>query len=82
MWISPTNQIKQQILYTTVSRMDQFHGLIKSVETFLLDWARPEGWGVSPLANYPLASFDTAVMIAIGYLCFVLFGSVRKYINV
>ena len=58
--------------------MDQFHEVTKNLELFLLDWARPDGWKESPLANYPLANFDAAVTVALGYLCFVIFGSVSE----
>ena len=58
--------------------MDQFYEQAKVVEKLLLDWARPEGWAESPLKDYPLAHFDTAITIAIAYLAFVIFGSVRN----
>ena len=60
--------------------MNQFYEGTKTLENFLLEWARPDGWKESPLANYPLANFDAAVTVAIGYLCFVVFGSVSAVI--
>lgn len=48
---------------------------LAEIEVALLEWARPEGWITSPLVDYPYTDFQTAAYIAIGYLCFVFFGS-------
>lgn len=47
---------------------------LAKIEAEILEWARPEGWGVSPLVTYPLTDFSTAVKIAVGYLLFVVVG--------
>lgn len=47
----------------------------EQIEAQILAWARPEGWGASPLESYPLTDFPTAAKIAIGYLAFVFLGS-------
>jgi elongation of very long chain fatty acids protein 4 len=45
----------------------------------ILEWARPAGHAVSPMANYPLASGYAAWSIAFGYLLFVfVFSSIMK----
>lgn len=54
--------------------MDTLDNHLKVLETAILEWARPEGWGSSPLADYPLADFNTAAKICIGYLIFVFVG--------
>lgn len=56
--------------------MENFNEYVSITEKFLINWARPEGWIESPLATWPLTQFDIAIKIAIGYLAFVLFGSV------
>lgn len=40
----------------------------------ILQWARPEGWPASPMANWPLADFESAFAIAACYLLFVILG--------
>jgi len=43
---------------------------------FLINWARPAGWGPSPAEGWPFTDFSSAITIAICYLCFVVFGRV------
>lgn len=59
--------------------MEKFDEFVTITEKFLITWARPEGWIESPLASWPLTQFDIAVKIAIGYLAFVLIGSVSLF---
>lgn len=40
----------------------------------IIEWARPDGWQSSDTENWPLAKFETASLIAIGYLSFVILG--------
>lgn len=42
----------------------------------ILQWARPEGWPASPMANWPLADFESAFAIAACYLLFVIVGRI------
>lgn len=42
----------------------------------IIAWARPEGWGPSPLSEWPLTSFEFALGTAICYLSFVFIGMV------
>jgi elongation of very long chain fatty acids protein 4 len=46
----------------------------RSFHQFVLDWGRPEGWPESPLAAWPLARFEDAGLVLIGYVGFVLIG--------
>eukprot|EP00981_Chlorochromonas_danica_P011549 scaffold4102_cov174-Ochromonas_danica.AAC.3 len=48
----------------------------RSLETSVLTWARPSGWPASPLATWPLAKFEDALLIGICYLIFVLLGKI------
>jgi hypothetical protein len=48
-------------------------------ETKVLDWVDPEGgWKVHPMADYPLANFASVFAICVGYVLFVVLGSVRS----
>lgn len=40
----------------------------------IVNWARPEGWPVAPTSSWPLAKFEHAFLIAVGYLVFVGLG--------
>eukprot|EP01040_Poterioochromonas_malhamensis_P009580 gene9580-10400_t len=48
--------------------------VLAEVGQSILQWARPEGWVESPLSSWPLAKFEDAALIAIGYLVFVILG--------
>jgi len=51
--------------------------ILDNLGASLLEWARPTGNIISPLSSWPLAGgFSTPAFIAIGYLCFVFFGSI------
>eukprot|EP01033_Poteriospumella_lacustris_P006458 gene6458-4647_t len=58
--------------------MDNFVALYREhagkLGTAILEWARPEGWPASPMANWPLADFESAFAIASCYLIFVILG--------
>lgn len=59
--------------------MEQFDVTLSALEKVVVEWARPAGWVESPLADWPLAQFDIAVKVALGYLAFVLLGSLMMY---
>lgn len=48
--------------------------VLAEVGQSILQWARPQGWVESPLSSWPLAKFEDAALIAIGYLVFVILG--------
>jgi hypothetical protein len=72
----PPTIFRPTSLATVSHTMDKFDEIIATTEKLLITWARPEGWIESPLASWPLTQFDLAVKIALGYLAFVLIGSV------
>jgi elongation of very long chain fatty acids protein 4 len=55
--------------------LQNYRSYADSLGNSIIQWARPVGWGEAPTSDWPLAKFDVALGIAIGYLLFVLFGS-------
>lgn len=41
----------------------------------IIAWARPEGWPEAPTKDWPFASFDVALAIALAYFVFVVVGA-------
>lgn len=58
------------------AEFNQFKELSRKLGDDIIMWARPEGWPVGPTANWPLAQSEFAFAIALGYVVFVIFGSV------
>lgn len=54
---------------------EQFVAFARPLGQEIIQWARPEGWPVGPTSTWPLTNFETAFGIAIGYLAFVVIGS-------
>lgn len=55
--------------------LEEINTQVTALGKLVIDWARPDGWVESPLADWPLANFNDAFFVAVGYLAFVLFGS-------
>ncbi|CAK4083896.1 unnamed protein product [Aphanomyces euteiches] len=54
----------------------EFKALTAPYETQILDWADPSGqYKLNPMADWPLADFSSAAAIALGYLAFVIVGT-------
>jgi hypothetical protein len=58
--------------------LQSYYDWANATEAKLLDWVDPEGgWKVHPMADYPLANFASVYAICVGYLLFVILGTVR-----
>ena len=58
--------------------LQRYYDWANTTEGHVLDWVDPEGgWKVHPMAHYPLANFASVYAICIGYLLFVIIGTVR-----
>lgn len=49
---------------------------INQIGDSIIEWARPEGWPEGPTKDWPLAKFEFALPIAVGYLLFVFLGQI------
>ncbi|KAG6959654.1 hypothetical protein JG688_00009994 [Phytophthora aleatoria] len=56
--------------------LQNYYEWANATEIKVLDWIDPEGgWKVHPMADYPLADFVSVFAICVGYVLFVVFGS-------
>ncbi|KAG6962369.1 hypothetical protein JG687_00007189 [Phytophthora cactorum] len=56
--------------------LQNYYEWANATEIKVLDWIDPEGgWKVHPMADYPLADFASVFAICVGYVLFVVFGS-------
>jgi elongation of very long chain fatty acids protein 4 len=54
--------------------IEAYRSQAKAVGSSIITWARPDEWPASPMQDWPLASFEAAFAIAVGYLLFVIIG--------
>lgn len=58
--------------------LQQYYDWAEGMEQKLFAWVDPNGgYKVHPMADYPLANFASVYAICVGYLLFVILGTVR-----
>ncbi|KAG3136255.1 hypothetical protein PI126_g17898 [Phytophthora idaei] len=63
--------------------LQNYYEWANATEIKVLDWIDPEGgWKVHPMADYPLADFASVFAICVGYVLFVVFGSVLMKLGI
>jgi len=55
----------------------QFDAFAKPLEKEILEWVDPSGrYAISPTKDWPATDFSVALAVALGYLAFVMIGTV------
>lgn len=63
---------------STAELLDRYNAWANTTEVALFNWVDPDGgWKLHPMQDYPLANFASVYAICMGYLLFVILGTVR-----